>query len=172
MSGADLASQIAIQISLMNLRLSLLEPHHGTEEKTQIPPHYLPQSVPPSDDVIKEEMLALGPGAGIDFNNHPVKEEYEWILKRNPEVVLEQTFTFQIGEEKTSITPKSLFVDPSDNEHYMICDVTDSLGSRIERLQETSFLEDIYAGNLRPLEDSAALAAKLLLMDSIRKQKA
>ena len=125
-----------------------------------------------SDDIIKEELAALGPAPGIDFSSHPLKEDYQHILSRNPEWILNMAFVFKIGSNRTQVTPRSMTTDPDNGEVFYICDIIDEGSARNDRYQAISFLEDIYAGNMMPLEDPTAFAAKILLMDSLKQQKA
>jgi hypothetical protein len=127
---------------------------------------------PPSEDVMKEELATIGPSPGIDFSSHTLKEEYQQILSRNPQWILNLTFTFKLGSNQVRMTPRSMEVDPENSEVFFVCEVIDENGTRIDRFQQESFLEDIYAGNMMPLDDPTAFAAKILLMDSLKKQKA
>jgi hypothetical protein len=165
--GANIAVNIAVQVATQTARMAATNSSHhdDPENKPPISP------VPLSDDVIKEELAALGPSPGMDFSSHPLKEDYQHILNRNPEWILGIAFVFKIGNSKTQVTPKSMTTDPDNGEVFYICDLIDENGARMDRFQQASFLEDIYAGNMMPLEDPTAFAAKILLMDSL-KQKA
>jgi hypothetical protein len=136
-------------------------------------PQEAPNSIVPITDVMREELAAIGPTSGIDFAVVPMKEEYQHILLSNPELIRDQTFAFSLGGKRATITP-GWWVDgddKNDSELYVSCTIKDDAGERIEKVMVKSFLEDLFVGALRPNEGMEAYAAKLLIYESLQKQK-
>jgi len=125
------------------------------------------------DLLAREEIAAVEHSSTALVFDSPMKEEYQDILRMSPELIRDQTFIYFIGGKKGTITP-GLWVDgdnKDDGELYVSCTIKDEDGERTEKIMVRSFLEELFTGVLRPIDGVEAYAAKLLIYDSLRKQK-